>query len=384
MKINLFFSSDWHMDNGCNNTTNIYPYTLSTGSQINVSDRHLQKILAINELYEYIRKNTPNGQPKVLLHGGDLKETKTRLDAATSNVIHDLIKSNSDIIHVFITGNHDVSDEKIDTPSNYLRELEMYDNVILIDYKRTEEIKLDILPKEIKLYGMSYSNNYATSFEELSELISDDDAKLRILLSHFTVAEAKYNEKTNRRAESPIRAGDLLKSFSVVAMGHIHLPQIIKKEDGRLIIYVGSIAQENISEENELKRFLHFIIDEDTYEIDYKSIMFHAPKRYRTMKFNELKDELKEKSIDELKEKYFIRVKCKVSDDIEFLIQNGIEYSYETIAMDGKTITNVIDEEESEENIINKYLDLKGIEPDKKSIYINMFNEIEKTELVQK
>jgi len=128
--------------------------------------------------------------------------------------------------------------------------IEARERYFLIDDRdKGEKLVLHLLPyaSEYRLGEAFFSDSDLRELEyaeKIKELVTEPfpfDADLKVLLSHLFVKEAKANPKAERPhfigASYHIPTSYFPESYDVVALGHLHSPQIINNS----IVYSGSI-----------------------------------------------------------------------------------------------------------------------------------------------
>jgi DNA repair exonuclease SbcCD nuclease subunit len=168
----------------------------------------------------------------------------------------------------------------------------------------------------------AYPGDYKALADRLQEIAIQYRGKKLVLFGHFEVIGSQLNSGVALHGVPR----EVLGSFKVGFLGHIHKPQAV----GKNIYYVGSPFQQNFGESGEQKRVA--IFDTQTLEMEWVSLEGYGFPVYRTVTAQEFVDLVKEDSEDRF------HVVLSSQADTELLFAHPLcnraetEYSY--------TITN--------------------------------------------
>lgn len=198
-----------------------------------------------NQIFTY----AANNDVEIVIHNGDLFESKNRIDQALYNKVWDLYREYSNQFRIiFNSGNHDL------LTLSRQSSLRPFSNIIsVIKHPATfyvDEYEFRFLP-----YGM---------IGDLSLELNIEYSK-HILFVHEDISSLTYGSvgtKSNSRIDP-----EIFKEWDIVFNGHIHKPQQIAN-----IISIGSPAIVDWGEAGEEKRFIHF------FNGKIKSIPLNCPK----------------------------------------------------------------------------------------------------------
>ncbi len=251
---------------------------------LHTSDLHLGKNLSEESFYEdqkYILEEiiqiVKDKEVKVIMISGDIYDKSIPSSEATmlfDNFLTKLSKLNVEIL--IISGNHD-SSERLSFGSKIFDSFNIhivtkYDNRISkVSVDNVDFYMLPFLkPFHLKnLIDEKDYNNINNSNDMMKWILANeqiDKSKINILLAHqFVMWNGELPEQCDSESISLNNVGtldaidvNLLDSFDYVALGHIHRPQKIKKDNIR---YSGTPLKYSFSEVNDKKSVV--LIDTD-------------------------------------------------------------------------------------------------------------------------
>ncbi|MFS0672619.1 exonuclease SbcCD subunit D [Ornithinibacillus sp. 179-J 7C1 HS] len=252
---------------------------------LHTADWHLGKIVnsvhmtqeqeyILNQLLDIIRTEKPD----VLVVAGDLydraippKEAVDLLNRVLTTLVTDI-----KIPVLAISGNHD-SPERLEFGTELFRSQRLYIETRL--NRSLEPVIIDdehgpvyfhlvpyIEPAEAKeLFKDDTINSHQTAMEAVTNYIKEnnDMSKRHIFVGHAFVAggmESESEERLSMIGGTPYVDAQLFQDFVYVALGHLHQPQRIKRDEVR---YSGSILKYSFSEANHKKSITIVELDEE-------------------------------------------------------------------------------------------------------------------------
>lgn len=273
---------------------------------------------------------------------GDIIHTKSVIHSTVQNILIDLFNNYNNLNFILLNGNHDMSTQS-GTGVSSLRGLERRNVKVIY-----EPLKIDNILFVPWYKGMV---NYIKSNKE------------DYLISHFGLNEGSLSSGISIVSDIGLKD---LQQYKRVLLGHYHKPQEVSN-----VTYSGSIIQLDWGEKHEEKRFL--VVDSEKDEIEsiptkgyrkYYSLDLKNENKDEVLKeAKELKDEGHQVTINKLEEVKDLDIESigefRVSDKTERDITNrGI-----TLSM-------------SDEERLNKYLDIQGIDPSEKDEYLRIGKQI--------
>lgn len=275
-----------------------------------------------------------------LVIGGDLYHNKSIIHAIAQETMLDFFDQYQDLEMVVIDGNHDLAGKGSGAISA-LRPLENCSNVEWITRSPSGNSDLLYIP---------YSNNVV-------EHVKTNTSK--ILISHFGLTEGVLN--SGMSIISDISLKDLVGRYELVLLGHYHKPQEIIKENFKLY-YVGSLIQLDWGEKGEEKRFL--IVDTDTKHVD--AIPISQYRKHIEIEITNDNKDIALKAAQKAKDDgHHVKVVMREKVDLtKVKDQFNIVDKTETDITD-RGITSSM----SQEDRINRYIEIKEIPEDQREEY---------------
>lgn len=281
----------------------------------------------LNKLVEDIDREKPD----LLIVAGDLYDTSIpRIEAVEllNSTINEIIKRKVNII--MISGNHDSPDRLSFGSEIFTRnglyivtDLRYIDNPIVLE----DEIgKVNIYPfpfmtvargrhefdREDKDYNIeSYNDLAEVGINRVKKNMNLEERN--ICIYHGLVVNMGNNGNVESDSERPLSIGgtdfidvDLFDDFDYTALGHLHGPQKVKKDNIR---YSGSLMKYSFSEQYQKKGYLKIILNQkDDIKIEFKELY---PKRDVRVIEGDMEEVLKLESSDD-----YIMVRLKVDDNV--------------------------------------------------------------------
>ena len=182
-----------------------------------------------------------------IFFAGDLFDTKNPSSSLLKFVLSELERAKCDIF--IICGNHDpLTFDSVYSTSKFPDNVHIFGGDI-------EKFELD----DCDIYGYSFTNTHKTD-NSLSDFVIECEDKINIMLAHGDlISESFYN---------PIPPADIEKSLlSYVALGHIHIPNGIKKVGNTYFGYCGTPQGSTFKETHDTKVILgEFVSSHFEYE----------------------------------------------------------------------------------------------------------------------
>jgi len=331
---------------------------------LHTSDLHIGKNLhkhkinfAHEHYFEYLINTIIDEKIDLLLISGDIFDT-TYVSVSTQKIFYNFLESLSNIKTlkdtVIISGNHDLASMlDLATPFIKLKNIHIitsieiedqifilkendipYCNIVAIPFLREKDIKPTLDSNNIIDIKKELENALINHYKKVDKYIEDNlDLSLpTISLMHLfatgnnstTQIEGENNRDIYVGKLKSINANTFSKNIDYFALGHIHKPQIVNKDEK--IVYSGSPLTLNFGEKSEKQLVI----------LDFKGKNF-TKKIIKLPKFLNLK-QIKAKSIEDIKEKL-----SKVDKDI--IVDYKEDPIYLEIVYKSKTIENAINEE---------------------------------------
>jgi len=211
------------------------------------------------------------------------------------SIILELSKTTKNIIVMRGTPNHDSEEAFLELEAHF----EFVDNIHIV--ANNEIIKLDnvdivAIPGfdkgvyRAKITGLSKEEENIVFTKQLEDWIKElrqecDNTKLNILMSHYTVVGCNTESGQNMlmAQNEPVITPEILQysNYDLVAMGHIHRPQKIKRLDN--VFYCGAINAMNFNDEGQKRGFWIHEFDEKQY---IESKFYETPYReFKTIRW---------------------------------------------------------------------------------------------------
>lgn len=189
------------------------------------------------DAFDYIMQYCISHKIKIVFHGGDLFEEKTRIPQDLYNCVWDKIESyiDRDLTIVLNTGNHDLLTLK-GTSS-----LRPFSKIATVVTKPSDYIFKNTYVRVIP-FGLTFTENAL-------DLPSTD--KVCVLMTHEDLSGLTYGA-SDFQSDNPIPRESFNK-WKYVFNGHIHKPQTLDN-----IVNMGSPLIQSFSEEGETKYFYHY------------------------------------------------------------------------------------------------------------------------------
>ncbi len=267
---------------------------------LHLGDLHLGKKvndISMAESQKYVLKQAvelvENEKIDVVLIAGDVFDKSVANISALelfSDFLDNLNKLNTNVI--LISGNHD-NIERINYLSSILKKSNIFISKIFDGTVEKIELKSNVCvylmpylyPSLIKKFYPDFEfSNYNDAIKKVVDSIKIDKNKINILLAHQFVSakSAPVLSDSENKSVGGVDVVDykIFEKFDYVALGHLHCPQKVGKNNIR---YSGSILKYSFSEINQKKVFTIFEFDENKkINFIFKDIKFiHDLKEYR-------------------------------------------------------------------------------------------------------
>ena len=203
-----------------------------------INTRLANIVSALKDILEIARK-----EQRIVLFAGDLFHQRGTVRSEVFNAIFEVIAYYSDVDIIMIRGNHDSSDNSIDSPSS-IEPFRFLKNVTL-------STGLDnIIRGEDTLTLVSYGEEYSN----IKKFIKTNPAD--ILMAHLGIEGSKGAGASS--LDGPFTVGDLYPDKNqVVLLGHYHRSQKFTPN----MLYVGNPVAQNFSDSGLEKGAYTFEID---------------------------------------------------------------------------------------------------------------------------
>lgn len=306
----------------------------------------------LNSLYNALNNIVIDSKARGIDHmciAGDLLHNKSIIyTIAQDRMLEFFDTHRHDMTFYVIDGNHDLSGKGSDSVSA-LKSLASFGNVRWISHQSKGEIH----HAENNIVFMPY-------FPGMQDHIKGLKGKGDIFISHFGLSEGMLNSGIS--IQSSIKASDL-KFFKLVVLGHYHLPQFMVTGSTHLY-YAGSPIQLDNKEKNEKKRFL--IIDtDDPHKVE--SVPTRGYKEFIELTIDpEDRDKCIQQAITLKEEGHHVTIvtqeKLELTEDMKGLnIKSEVQ----------EDITNRgITSDMTDIDIHSKYLEIKGISEEERTLYL--------------
>lgn len=287
----------------------------------------------INVLENVIKYAKTNNISKIIILG-DIIHTKSIIHSEAISPFLDIIRKNREITFIIFSGNHDFSSRS----GNGVSALKFLDSEI--------NIKMIYEPELIDCFWIVPWNP--------SRMVDDikNGPKNTYLVSHLGLNEGRLNSGISIISDIGLKD---IKKYKHAFLGHYHSPQTVGN-----VTYVGSPIQLDWGEKHEEKRFLVF----DTETEGHESIQTDGYKKY--FEFNLTEDNKKEifEIIEKLKtEGHNIKI-----NKLEVIDTSDVDESIRIVDKTEYDVTNRgITSSMSNEDKLDKYLDIKNIPNDRRS-----------------
>ncbi len=260
-----------------------------------IADLHLGK--RVNEfsmiddqryILDKIIEQVDDKKPDAILIAGDIYD-KAVPSAESVVLLDDFLSKLVDrnLIIIMISGNHD-SSERLAFAASIMKNQKIYISpvfnnevkpVVLNDvYGKINVYMLPyIKPIEVRrYYADKLINDYNEAVKTVVNNIQIDKTQRNIILAHQFITGAEETESEQKSVGSVENISvSIFDDFDYVALGHLHRPQSISKNEVR---YAGSPLKYSFSEINDKKGIVCFDINEKTKPIEI-SILSLIPKR---------------------------------------------------------------------------------------------------------
>ena len=346
--------------------------------------------------FNLIKETVYKYKPDYVVFLGDIFDVPHMITTSVISIVSELFSNLSiEVPIIFIAGNHDLVDDKVNNTkigdyvisvkTSLILPFKNFSNVIVFDSPDVAS-----LDNNLDVGFIPYSNNVVNSLKSIENKFTKGNKKL--LLGHFDLQQSKYfsyDERSFVSLENIPSAKDLIKKYKydLVLLGHIHEP-IEYFIDSKLVKYIGSCRNINFSNINESKGL--YVLD--TKDLSLEFIENKHTCYYKTFRdFEALKDYCKESNPSKLaqtKIKYIynnISELKKVSKLKEFFKSIQFEKSILTTDINGNKLELNADYfKEFSELIQSSTLTKEKLvdysfqfsEPVKKDIAIKIFNMI--------
>lgn len=255
----ILHTADWHIG------------SLKGPEQDGVNLRSVDTLNCLNELVRVAEQE----KPQLTLVSGDIfhqaevwQGRSHREVLQAREIIMKLASASENVIVMRGTPNHD-SEEAFDELKAHF---ELVDNVKVITTPEviiTPHANVAVLPGfdkgafRAKFPGLSKEEENQTFSDEIGNIVaslgalSKDSQKLSILMSHYTVpgCNTESGQTQFLTQFEPIISQDMLMAadFDLVALGHIHRPQVLPNLDN--VYYSGAINAMNFNDEGQERGF---------------------------------------------------------------------------------------------------------------------------------
>jgi len=207
------------------------------------SKLHSRLIHGLRVLSIIKRAHEQHGALGVLFAGDFFDNPKSLENLVITQSFKKYKRTLSDKLVYAISGNHDQSESN--TPTNRSpTHLELYNEAFekfnLIDYKFVED-------KFARIFGIPYLKNNVGFVDCVNEFKKNlSKTKKNILLTHADYSYIDYdNKRSSGRVENiPLELKKLFKGFDLVLSGHIHKPQVIRRN----VVMLGAPNHQRISD----------------------------------------------------------------------------------------------------------------------------------------
>ena len=294
-----------------------------------------ERLYYLNKVLTNIAKFAIDDNIKIIVIAGDIFHNKSIIYSLAQSVLLDFIREFEDLKFIYFSGNHDMS-SKSGKGVSALKCLDNEPNVIMIHKPQVIE-NIFFVPWNPETMVNDIKNN-------------DSD----YLVAHFGLNEAQLSSGIS--IISDVKLSDL-KHYKHCILGHYHKPQSVGNTT-----YVGSPIQLDWGEKGEEKRFL--IVDSDSGKIE--SVPTFGYKKYiEYIITNENKEEILEEAKKEKEKGHMIQLVKK--EDID---TDDIGKEFRIVDKTEKDITDRgIISSMSQDERIDKYLEIKKIKPEEVEIY---------------
>lgn len=274
--------------------------------------------IEIFNTFKLIKETVYKHKPEYVIFLGDIFDVPHMITTSVISLVSELFSTlSSEIPVIFLAGNHDLLDDKMNITnagntnfaikSSLIFPFKNFPNTIVFDSPSVATVG-----NNLDIGFVPYSNNIIKSLKSIEKNFIKGHKKL--LLGHFDIQQSKYyssSENNFATFDSIPSAKDLIKKnkYDLVLLGHIHEP-IEYNIDGRLVKYVGSCRNINFSNVGESKG-IH-VLDIDTLSLEYIENPYTS--YYKTFR-----------NIEEIKEY------CQNNEN-EKLAQTKIKYIYKNMS----------------------------------------------------
>lgn len=203
-----------------------------------INSRLANIVHSVEDVFSLARK-----EQRTVLFAGDLFHARGSVRSEVFNFIFKVFMENQDVPVIMIRGNHDASNNHIDSPSS-IEPFGVFPNVHLITQLEHFDYQGD------SITAISYGDEHA----EMKAFIKDNPAD--ILLAHVGIEGALGAGRS--KLEGAFTVSDMYpEDNKIVLMGHYHRSQ--KFTDNML--YVGNLVAQNFSDSGMEKGAWTFEID---------------------------------------------------------------------------------------------------------------------------
>jgi len=219
-----------------------------------VNDRFRAQIETLQQVFQLARENEA-----VLVFGGDLFHSRSRLEDVVFNNVYRVFAENNDIPTYLVRGNHDSKQNTTGT-EHWLETFKYLPHVTVF----AKPDKCAIGELDVMLYAIPYSDDVDYLKSKITEFaeydVKDSDNSMNHLLVAHVGVDGSEVGKHSHRLEGAFSVSDMYPDmFDVVALGHYHKRQFLDGRDN--IFYAGNTIQSSFSDEGQDKGV--FLIDFD-------------------------------------------------------------------------------------------------------------------------
>lgn len=223
--------------------------------------------------FDLIREKANEFKPDFIIFFGDIFNSPESISSVVMTIVSEIFTNLSiDFTTLFISGNHDIIDDKISDikvgnnylkiQSNLLSPFSNYPNVVVFNTPKVIKIQ-----PGVEVAFIPFSNNILQNLDDVNERFSVGSK--RILMGHFNYLEYYHTVKESKDMSTNLPSKEELiekYKYDLVLLGHQHdiYESII---DNKLVKYIGSCRNVDFRNSGEFKGL--YLFDFDTLNMEY-------------------------------------------------------------------------------------------------------------------
>lgn len=223
--------------------------------------------------FDLIKETANELKPDFIIFFGDIFNSPESISSVVMTIVSEIFANLSiDFTTLFISGNHDIIDDKIldikvgnnylKIQSNLLSPFSNYSNVVVFNTPKVIKIQ-----PGVEVAFIPFSNNIVQDLDSVDSRFSIGSK--RILMGHFNYLDYYHTVKENKDISVNLPSKEELiekYNYDLVLLGHQHDIHE-NKIHNRLVKYIGSCRNVDFRNSGEFKGL--YLLDFDTLNIEY-------------------------------------------------------------------------------------------------------------------